>query len=278
MRMSCFPVSLASYSFHGMLEEGKLDIFGYLELLHSRYRVANADIWSGFLPTLDEAFLKKVRDEMGRRELMLANLCVDGPHLWMDDAVEREGHHTLALQYIRAARLLGARTIRIDVGIQGDQMLEEAFDYVVGTYREYADICHNEGMRIGPENHWGASRIPANLKCIRDAVNHLGYGHLLHFQNFARDFEDGYDAVIPIAMHTHIAAETIPVAKGIIRRLAVFGYQGTYSVEHHSGELELERVEWQLGSLRSILAELGREGLEEPAKPDFFHSIYYPAK
>ena len=272
--MNRFPISIASYSFHGMLEEGRIDIFGYLEMLHSRYRVANADIWSGFLPTLEEGFLKKVREEMGRRDIALANLCVDGPHLWMDDVDERERHHALALRYIQAATLLGARTIRIDAGILEDEMPDEAFEYVVRTYREYAGICHNEGIRIGTENHWGASRIPANLRRIRDAVNHPGYGHLLHFQNFARDMEDGYDAVIPIAMHSHIAAETIPVAKEIIRRLAASGYKGTYSVEHHSAELELERVEWQLGSLRSIMAELEREGLEGPVKPDYFHNIY----
>ena len=276
--MTQFPVSIASYSFHAMKADECLDVFGYLELLYSRYRVGYADIWSGFLPTLEVSFLKKVRAEMDRRGIELANLCVDGPHLWVDDAAEREQHHALALEYIRAAEILGARTIRIDMGCQSNELSPEAFDYIAKTYLEYAHICFEAGMRIGPENHWGASRVPANLKKVQEAVNHPGYGHLLHFENFAEELELGYATVIPKAMHTHIAADTIPVAKGIIRRLAAAGYEGTYSVEHHSGALELERVEWQLGSLRAILAELMQEGLQSPTKSDYFHSIYYPNK
>ena len=259
-----------------MKADGRLDVFGYLELLYSRYRVGFADIWSGYLPTLDESFIKKIRAEMDRRGIELANLCVDGPHLWMDDPAEREQHHTLALEYIAAAKILNARTIRIDMGCHSNELSAEAFDYISRTYLEYAKICHDEGMRIGPENHWGASRVPANLKRVQEAVNHPGYGHLLHFENFTEELELGYSTVIPVAMHTHVAANTIPVAKDIIRRLAAAGYQGTYSVEHHSGALELERVAWQLGSLRAILAELAQEGLEGPAKPDYFQSIYHP--
>ena len=105
--MSANPISVASYSFHGMRAEGRIDIFGYLELLVSRYRVTHADIWSGYLPTLEEDFLKKIRAELDRRDLKVANLCVDGPHLWMSDADEHGRQHQ-PLQYfprIKHARL-----------------------------------------------------------------------------------------------------------------------------------------------------------------------------
>lgn len=272
--MSKFPISIASYSFHNLRSEGRLDVFGYLELLKSRYGVEYADIWSGFLSTLEVDFLKKIRQEMDRRGMTLANLCVDGPHLWEDDAEKRKNHDALALEYIKAGKILGARTIRIDMGCQKDDLSEEAFDYIVEHYRKYAQICYDEGMKIGPENHWGASRHPYNLKKVLEAVNHPGYGHLLHFENFNEEHELGYDTVIPVTMHTHVAANTLPVAKEIIRRLAAAGYEGTYSIEHHSGHLELERVEWQLASVRGILAELEEEGLEGPAKPDYFKGIY----
>lgn len=271
--MSKFPVSIASYSFHGMLSEGRLDVFGYLELLASRYHAAYADIWSGFLPTLDADFLKRIRQEMDRRGLTLANLCVDGPHLWEDDPEVRKNHDALALEYIKAGIILGARTIRIDMGCREDDLSEEAFDYIVQHYRKYAQICYDEGMRIGPENHWGASRRPCNLKRVLEAVNHPGYGHLLHFENFKEERDLGYDTVIPAAMHTHIADNAILSAKDIIRRLAAAGYKGTYSIEHGSGRLELERVEWQLASVRCLLAELEEEGIEGPAKPNYFQSI-----
>lgn len=273
------PVSIASYSFHELLAAGKLDIFGYLELLSGRYRVRQADIWSGFLPTLEEGFLKKVRAELDRRDLVLANLCVDGPHPWDKDPDVRKQHDAQALEYIRAAKVLGARTIRIDMGEREPEFSNESFDYIVNAYRKYAVLCGEEGMRIGPENHWGASKFPHNLARVREAVSHPAYGHLLHLEGFlGGNIQKGYEAVLPIVMHTHIPANSLPVAKGVLRMLAASGYRGAFSVEHHSGRLELERTAWQLESVRCLLAELDEEGLEGPAKPDYFQEVYYPEK
>ena len=37
-------LSIASYSFHGLLDEGKMDVFGYLETIRYRYGLDAADI------------------------------------------------------------------------------------------------------------------------------------------------------------------------------------------------------------------------------------------
>ena len=265
------PVSIASYSFHGMRADGRMDIFGYLELLCSRYTVTHADIWSGFLPTLEEDFLRKVRAELDRRGLRLANLCVDGPHLWMPEAQQRADHRELALRYLHAAQVLGAATVRIDMGCTEETLSTEAFDYIVDTYRQYAAIAADAGMRVGPENHWGASRVPANLARVQQEVDHPGYGHLFHFGNFAGSAEEGMRTVLPYAMHAHIPANMIPQTKAILRQLIASGYAGAFSVEHHSGTLELERVAWQLATVRAALAELQAGDADER---DFAATVY----
>ena len=43
-------VSVLSYSFRGLLGEGKMDLFGYLEACKYRYGLRAADIWNGFGP------------------------------------------------------------------------------------------------------------------------------------------------------------------------------------------------------------------------------------
>ena len=261
-----YPISLASYSFHGMLAEKRADVFTYLEMLKYRYNVAYADIWTGFLPSLDPDFLKKVRASMDLKGARLANLCVDGPHLWVDDEDRRMAHKKQMLEYIAAAYLLGAKTVRVDFGgTDGYTMSEEAFEYIVGTYKEYCKICYELGMKIGPENHWGWDRVPAYLKKVKDAVDSPAYGHLFHFDNFYDDAEAGREIAVSYAMHTHIPANKIPEAKAMIARLAAAGYGGTYSVEHHTGKFETERVEWQLGALRSIIAELEAGETDTPA-------------
>ncbi len=271
--MSLFPISIASYSFHGMIYSGKMDVFNYLETIKSRYNVTYADIWTGILPTIEEDFIIKVREEMDRRDIILANLCVDGPHLWEPEPEKREEHRKLMLKYIRVAEILGARTVRIDFGGPEGDMSDEAFDYIVERYKEYCSICGDLGMKIGPENHWGYDRKIENLLKVWKAVDHPAYGHLLHFGNL-ENFMDDYEKLLPIVMHTHVPADSIPYAKEVIRSLAESGYKGTLSVEHHSANLELERVEWQLASVRALCAELVQEGLDAPAKKDYFNTIY----
>ena len=268
------PIAIASYSFHGMHKKGSMDLFQYLEVIRSRYQVSQADIWSGYLVSLETDYIKQVRQEMDRRGLSLANLCVDGPVLWTPDPEQREENYKTMLRYIEAAHVLGAKTIRIDFGGKdGDTMTEEAFDLIVRRYKNYCSLCYDLGMKIGPENHFGLDRNPDNLKKVWREVDHPAYGHLLHFGNLP-DFMKQMDMLLPIVMHTHVAANSLPEAKEIIRRLMAAGYEGAWSVEHHTAELELERVEWQLASLRAILAELRKEDLAGPAKPDYMQTVY----
>jgi len=276
--MKDLPVSIASYSFHGLIEQGKMDVFNYLNTVRYRYDTHFADIWTGLFPTLDHDFIMKVRQELDRCEMKLANLCVDGPHLWWDDPETREAKRKHMLEYIDAAEKLGARTIRVDFGgTNGHTMPEEAFDYIVKTYKEYCAICYDKGMKIGPENHWGWDKVPEYLEKVKNAVDHPAYGHLYHLRGFYDEPERGEKIALSYAMHTHIHANSMPYAKEVIRLLANSGYEGTYSVEHHSGELEYNRVAWQLATVRGLIAELNQEGFEEPAKPDFFSGIYDPA-
>ena len=153
-------------------------------------------------------------------------------------------------------------------------MPEEAFDYIVSAYREYAAICGERGMKIGPENHWGWDRVPEYLEKVAAAVDSPHYGHLYHLRNFYDEPERGEAYAIGRAMHTHIHADSMPYAKDVIRRLANRGYEGVYSVEHHSGRLEPVRVDWQLATVRGLIAELNSEGFEEEAKPSFYDGVY----
>lgn len=275
--MKALPVSIASNSFYRMHAQGRVNLFGVLEFLSTRYRVSHADIWSGMLASLEDGYLRLVRQELDRRDLTLANLCVDGPHLWEDDPGLRAWHREKALEYIAAAGVLGARTVRIDMGCRDEGLSPEAFDYICSTYQEYAGMSHGLGMRVGPENHWGASRVPEILRRVQAAVNHPGYGHLLHVLNFAGDGMEGVEAVLPHAMHVHAGIHGMPHLKPVLKRLLESGYAGAVSVENYTGEHELECMEWQLGAVREILAETASDGADGASQKGFLHDIYHQA-
>merc|ERR1712096_311686 len=101
------------------------------------------DIWSGFLMSLDEDYLKKVRSAIDERNLVLADLCVDGAHIWEDDADIRERNYQNAILHLKSAEILGAKFVRIDAGGRDQSWSEEQLDIIVQRYREYAQQAQN---------------------------------------------------------------------------------------------------------------------------------------
>ena len=243
-------ISIASYAFHGLVRDGAIDVFGYLESCRYRYDLHTADIWNGMLQSTEMDYLKKVKQALVERELTLVNLCVDGPHVWEDDPDRREKHYQGALKWLDAAEYLGAKTLRIDAGVREDNFTPEQLEGIIARFREYAQRAHDSGFRVGPENHWGAELNPANMRAIYDGVDHPGFGVLLHLRD-----NDINTALAPMAMHTHLSWEiTSGDLEGSLAPLRAAGYQGAWSVEHHSGENEYPEVAVQVAQVRSVLA------------------------
>lgn len=243
-------IGIASYAFHGLLRAKAIDLFGYLESCRYRYDLRTADIWNGMLVSTDPDYLLKVKQALTERDLELVNLCVDGPHIWEDDPAVREHHHQSALDYLKVAEYLGARTLRIDAGVREEQFTPEQFDGIVKRYQEYAQLAHDRGFKVGPENHWGAEAVPENMKQLCEAVDHPGFGVLLHFRE-----DDGNALMAPWAMHTHISWEiTAGDLESSLQVLRNAGYQGCWSIEHHSATNEYSEVAIQLAQVRDVLA------------------------
>ena len=250
-------VSILSYSFRGLLAEGKMDIFGYLESCRYRYGLAAADIWNGFLPSVEEPFLQKVRDALAERELTLADLCVDRAHVWDDDEATRVANEANAWAHLRAAAFLGARFVRIDAGSRRESWSDSEFELIVKRYREYAQFAHDHGFRMGAENHWGPEKSWVNLKRLYEAVDHPGFGISLHVGSWAGTEEEQANAdrlVAPWVCHTHFPWN---VTEGPLEEkmanLRDAGYRGYYSVEHHTGRDEYAEVAVQLAKVRAVL-------------------------
>jgi sugar phosphate isomerase/epimerase len=246
-------IGIASYAFHGLLRDGLIDLNGYLESCRYRYDLRTADIWNGMLKSLDDDYIAQVKRSLDERELTLVNLCIDGPHIWEDDAEVRERNYQNALRYLQVAKTLDAKTVRIDAGGRDEDFTDEQFETIVKRFREYAQIAYDNGFKVGPENHWGAEVKPENMRRICEAVDHPGFGVLLHFRG-----NPGDDLMAPWAMHTHIAWEaTQNHLADSIDTLVKVGYQGCWSVEHHSGENEYREVAIQIALLRDQLQQAG---------------------
>ena len=259
-------ISIASFAFHGLRAADMIDVFGYLEACKYRYGLDTADIWNGLLGSdetvyLQTGFLKKVKEAMAEREMTLVNYHPDGCHPWEDDPAAREKNYRSALEHLRAAKFLGAKTVRIDAGGHGQVWTSEQFDLIVKRFREYAQFASDSGFRVGPESHWGTELIPDNMERLARAVNHPGFGiliHIGHWENVPE--EEGDRRLAPWAMHTHVDARiTKTRLEPAIRLFLNAGYKGCWGVEHHTGANEYAEVASQLAEVRRVLNKIRME-------------------
>ncbi|HAK96167.1 MAG TPA: xylose isomerase [Planctomycetes bacterium] len=258
-------ISVLSYSFRGLLGEGKMDIFGYLESCKYRYGLGAADLWSGFLASTAEDYLKKVKEGLEERGLELADIAVDAAHVWDDDPAVREKNRANALAHLNAARLLGARFVRVDAGGRGAEWTQEAFDHIVACYREYARYAQEHGFKVGAENHWGPEQAWANMQKLYRAVDHPAFGVSCHIGGWAGDDAEKARAdreAAPWILHTHIAWNITsgPLLEEKLANLWNVGYGGYYSVEHHSAVNEYAEVAIQLERVRAVLERFQAQG------------------
>ncbi len=248
-------LAVISYAFHQLAREGKVDLFGYLETCKYRFRLDAADIWNGMLAGTDEDYLRKVKEALDEREMTVANLAVDGAHVWEDDPEARERNYRNALAHLQAAEALGAKTVRIDAGGGRDDLdwTAEQFDWIVKRYREYAQRAADNGYRVGPENHWGPEMAPGTLKKLCQAVDSPAFGVLLHINRWhGPEAEQGDALVAPWLMHTHVT-QSIPEGEFYERLTALraTGYDGYWSVEHVS--TRYSEIELWLAKVRDVL-------------------------
>ncbi len=201
-------LSLCSYTFNQMTKAGTMNVFGYLETCRYRYNLPATDLWNGTLDSLDKEYIAKVTDGLAERGLELANVCVDGVHIWEDDADAREANYRKALTYLDAAEAMGAKSVRIDAGggRQDEVWTDKQFDTIVARYKEYARRAADNGYKIGPENHLGPEMAAANMKKLCEAVDSPAFGVLLHMGRWHGNAgAKGDEMVLPWVMHTHFA-------------------------------------------------------------------------
>lgn len=255
-----FKQSVASYSFHGLLQEKKMDVFHYLETCRYRYNLDTADIWNGFITTYEDDYLKKIKEALDEKELTLVNLCCDFAHPWHEDPNQLAKQNAIAQDCLKAAEILGAKTIRFDLGVWEMDITEQQIDYISGKFREYAKRAGEGGYKVCIENHWGASRRLDVQKTMLEAVNDKNYGILLHLGNWEEDTLEQKDKndleMAKHAIHMHFSAPYCARAEKIIKPIYEAGYRGVWGTEHHSAKNEYYEVEWQLAAMKKELTKI----------------------
>jgi len=268
-------VSMLSYSFHGLVAAGMMDIFHFFETCKYRYGLDAADLWNGMFPSLEDDFIDKVYSALEDRQLVVPNIAVDGAHIMPagnDDAAKLR---SLQDRYMQIAKRLGVGFVRFDAGpymLNGrkdtDGWTNEEFDYIVKRYRELAQFAYDNGFKVGAEVHWGPEHVWTHMEKLIKAVAHKGFGICMHFGGWSGSYEENRaaeKAAAPYVCHTHIPWDVcedpdLPARLAVLRDA---NYQGYYSIEQHSGQNEYNLVEAQLGKVKAVLTSWNRGGTGE---------------
>ncbi|WP_195573759.1 sugar phosphate isomerase/epimerase family protein [Paenibacillus sp. 1001270B_150601_E10] len=275
-------VSVGGFSFNNSRVAGHMDIFSYIDTVHSKYGLKTIDLWNAFFADTsrpiwmiaDDDVLLRIKQALTEREMTVANLAVDTAHLWNPDPEVRDALHQNALSYLRAAELLGAQSVRIDAVMHGDEdMSDEAFDYIVRRYSEYAAQAADGGYWVGPENHTGFALVPESLRSISESVNHPNYGVLLHLGRWHHAIQPSYSRskpqpehvqaalrksdhmLLPWTKHIHIDWKMLQQEDAVKHICSIIdkGYNQCWAVEYNAPENQIQAVGQALEQLQACL-------------------------
>jgi sugar phosphate isomerase/epimerase len=269
-------ISICSYSFHRTLAAGKQDIYQYIDdckalgvshlepwIAHfgtgrkstpSLENIPQDKIWDTFralmkqpppvlAPGTDPAsvedgdYLDRVKAAAEAAGLAFGGIAVDGAHIYEPSPEARQANRQLAYRWLDVAEKLGATQMRIDSGGPED-LPDDVFKIIVEGYEDLISKAQPKGVEIIIENHWGASKIPANVVKMLEAID--GLGLLLDTNNWAEGLrEEGWRRCAKYATALHIKTfefdehgndPTVDLSEAI-RLLRDNGYNGIWGIE-----------------------------------------------
>lgn len=270
--------SIASYSFHRLLKDGKQDMFGYIRDCKS-LGVTHLEPWNGHFafpglmfgdaPLLSDsahlAYLQNIKQSAESANLPFGCIAVDGAHIYEEDVDKRQLHKERASWWLEVATFLGAKQLRIDSGFRGEVWPEDVFKMIVSGYDDLIATAEAKGVDIIIENHWGPSQQPEQLVRLLTAVPKLGL--LFDTNNWAEGkARQGWGLCAKYAKAVHIKTFSFDEngddpsvdLRQAITLLHEQGYAGIWGVESvpHDGD-EMGAAKRTLELIKRVLGELG---------------------
>ncbi len=249
-----FKISLAEWSFHRLLQAGKMDHLDFAKAAKEKFGIDAIEMVNSFFKDkaedtkyLDE--LKKRADDLGVKTLLIM---VDGEGDLGDpndkkrsDAVKN--HH----RWVTAAKHLGCHSIRVNAASTGeyDRQLELAAD---GLSR-LSDFGAEHGLNVIVENHGGLSSNGKWLSSVIKKVDKPNCGTLPDFGNFNLGDGKTYDRYLGIE-------EMMPFAKAVSAKSHEFDDQGNETATDY---LRMMRIVLAAGYAGYVGIEYEGEKLDE---------------
>jgi len=215
-----FQISLAEWSLHRALKDGKLDNLDFAKTAKQDYGIEAIEFVNQFFKdkAKDQSYLaelKKRADDLG---VLMLLIMIDNEGSLGDATLSKRGkaveNH---FQWVEAAKYLGCHSIRVNAASSGayeDQMFRAA-----DGLRALTEFADEHDINVIVENHGGLSSNGQWLAGVIRKVDHQRCGTLPDFGNFKVDEATEYDRYKGVA-------ELMPFAKSVSAKSYEFDDKG----------------------------------------------------
>ncbi len=182
-----FDISLAQFSFASEFFMGKHNVLEFPARAKKEFGVSIVEYVSMFFAdkAKDTAFLKELKQRADDAGVTNHLIMVDGENIADLDAKKRKHAVESHYEWVDAAKLLGCRSIRVNLGsIEQDGSAEDVAKAAVEGYGKLLEYGAQNELDIIVENHVGHSCNGQWLAGIMKEVNHERAGVLPDFGNF----------------------------------------------------------------------------------------------
>ncbi len=247
-----FGISLAQWSLHRALYDGKLDHLDFPRVARREFGIDAVEYVNTFFGDRgeDQGYLLTLRDRCqaeGVRSLLI--MCDGEGRLGDPDDAERaravENHY----KWVEAAMVLGCHSIRVNAASEGSW--DEQRDLAADGLHRLAEFGDGYGINVIVENHGGLSSNGRWLASVIEAGDHPRLGTLPDFGNFRISETERYDnyrgveQLMPYARAVSAKTNDFDEAgeevaldyEALIRIVLDSGYRGWIGIEYEGSRL-----------------------------------------
>ena len=236
-----FRISLAEWSLHRAIREGKLDNRDFAKTAKQDYGIDAIEyvnqLWGErnewMAKAKDKAYvgeLKKRAEDLGVKTLLI--MC-DNPGLMGDaDEAKRLAHVESHYAWVECAKELGCHSIRVNARSVAKLAPEEQQKLVADGLRRLSEFAAQHGLNVIVENHGGLSSDGKWLSGVMKLVDKKNCGTLPDFGNFRVSEGQEYDRYQGVD-------ELMPFAKAVSAKTHDFDEQGNETHTDYFKMMEL---------------------------------------
>lgn len=261
-----FKISLAEWSLHRTLRDGKLTNMEFPEIAAKKYGIHAVEYVNQFFKdkALDYKYLRELNQRAKDNGVTNVLIMVDGEGNMADiDQKTRDKAVENHYKWVEAAKFLGCHTIRVNAAGKGTP--EEMKNAAIDSLGRLSEFGAAHGINVVVENHGGLSSDGQWLSSVLAGVNMKNCGSLPDFGNFYE--YDRYQGVIDLMPFAKgVSAKTLDFdADGneskidylrLMKTVKAAGYRGHVGIEYEGDTLSEEEG---IIATKKLLEKVGRQ-------------------